>query len=89
MGRSEYGTPETPARLFKVNLHQGYDDGGAYWGSTMHESLYCLQTEAVWDPNSKTDFEPSLHFYRARNRQLAYFQALEQFPELRLKVACR
>lgn len=86
MGRSEYGTPESKAKLFKVVLSQGYDDGGAYWGMRKRgESLYCLQSFAEWQEDTQTDSEPSLHFYDAVNRRDAYLQALDDFPYLVLK----
>jgi len=42
MGRSEYGEPPEEAwaiRLFRVDLDQGYDNGGAYWGNG--QTLWC------------------------------------------------
>ncbi len=84
MGRREYGTPETPARLFKVNLDSGaYDDGGAYWGHDI--PLYCLSTEPVWQEELKCGTEGSQHFYRARHRLEAIKRAMEVFPDLVLK----
>jgi hypothetical protein len=72
MGRASYGTPETPAKLFKVNLDSGgYDDGSAYWG---HGGgyLYCLETSPVWQEDIKMDTEESRHFYRAYSRHEAF-----------------
>lgn len=47
MGRGEYGQmPEEKrsVRVFKVRLDRGgYDDGGAYWGHSSGEFLYCAQ----------------------------------------------
>lgn len=45
MGRSSYGAImecEQKISLFKVVLHQGYDDGGAYWGCG--DALFCART---------------------------------------------
>lgn len=48
MGRVEFGSVKDllprSVRLFKVNIdHQGYDDGGAYWGTG--QRLYCAEAD--------------------------------------------
>lgn len=50
MGRSAYGVPADcqprSIRLFRVNLTEGYDDGGAYWGVNVRgRFLFCARTE--------------------------------------------
>ena len=62
MGRATYGKPEECARrsvsLFAVALTDGYDDGGAYWGSARRgEAIYCA-----------TDGADYLDFVRAGSR---------------------
>lgn len=62
MGRSQYGRPDDceprSVRLFAVRLHDGYDDGGAYWGLNFPGAiLYCA-----------TDGKDYLEFIRAENR---------------------
>lgn len=48
MGRKNQRLDKAPGsiRLFKVNLDSGgYDDGGAYWGTSLGDSLYCAMDE--------------------------------------------
>lgn len=50
MGRDSYGSVQTcgprSVRVFKVVLQDGYDDGGAYWGSGQGVlPLYCALSE--------------------------------------------
>ncbi len=49
MGRRRYGLAAEAERvkLFKVRLdHQGYDDGGAYWGVNLPgHTLYCAESD--------------------------------------------
>lgn len=50
MGRSSYGNIDECTHklsLFKVALHQGYDDGGAYWG--FGTPLFCARTVSNQD----------------------------------------
>jgi hypothetical protein len=64
MGRTEYNKPPTKARtvrLYEVRINQGYDDGGAYWGSG--EPLYCAEAR-----EDSTGLEQYRAFTRARNR---------------------
>jgi len=67
MGRSAYGIMENVdgrVRLFKVKLHQGYDDGGAYWGSSYDgNSLYCA--------TASEDGDDYRQFVRATSREAA------------------
>jgi hypothetical protein len=57
MGRSSYGTPEhaeTKIKVFKVNVcPQGYDDGGAYWGTG--KALYCATDDGDYRLFTRTD----------------------------------
>jgi hypothetical protein len=67
MGRSSYGTVENTEgkiSLFRVLLDQGYDDGGAYWGSatSYRDQLYCARSTA----NSEY-----VQFVRAESREAA------------------
>lgn len=76
MGRRTYGTPESSTgklRLFHVQLTEGYDAGGAYWGCG--QSLYC-----VYEPKE----DGYLDFVRANNRK----DACEKFgiDPSRLKI---
>lgn len=48
MGRTESPLSEGPRaiRIFRVRLDSGgYDDGGAYWGHSRGEALYCAQCD--------------------------------------------
>lgn len=48
MGRTESPLSDAPrsVRLFRVRLDSGgYDDGGAYWGHSRGETLYCAQCD--------------------------------------------
>lgn len=59
MGRSHSPHISVPCRLFQVRVDtQGYDDGGAYWGSG--ERLWCAR-----------DDEGNEQFVRAPNRSVA------------------
>jgi len=63
MGRSSYGAImecEQKISLFKVVLHQGYDDGGAYWGCG--DALFCARTVPGHDAEYRD-------FTRAKNRE--------------------
>lgn len=66
MGRSGIGSIQDvqgKVSLFKVRLHQGYDDGGVYWGGGFGvDSLYCARSV----PNSGDCFED---FTRAKSRE--------------------
>lgn len=65
MGRTEtIGNLTGKARCFKVNLTDGYDDGGAYWGTG--KPLYCVSGE---------EFQL---FFRADNRKHAKVLAKER-----------
>lgn len=49
MGRatSRPDMADSSVRLFKVNLDSGgYDDGGAYWGASLGDNLYCAVDDA-------------------------------------------
>jgi len=62
MGRLEYNRPPKKARsvrLFRVDLIQGYDNGGAYWGSG--QQLWCAMARE----------EQYREFVRADNRRAA------------------
>ena len=62
-GRCGYGTPESSTgklRLFHVQLSEGYDAGGVYWGSG--QPLYC-----VYEPGEQS----YLGFVRADSRKEA------------------
>lgn len=80
MGRAEFGHAEDCApksvRLFHVNLSQGYDDGGAYWGGPTggHDQLFCAQGE---------DFQ---RFTRASSRDHAAL--LLEIPDGQLAKGC-
>lgn len=60
---------EQKCRVFKVDLTQGYDNGGAYWG--IGTPLYCL-----WSDETQA-------FVRALNRQgaKAIFKSL--YPQIK------
>lgn len=77
-GRREDGYLETDiqhyVRLFRVNLDSGgYDDGGAYWGNTAGEYLYCA-----------IDGDGNRKFVRASSRTRAAF--ILDIPTGALKV---
>ena len=67
MGRASYNKPPQKARsirLFRVDLVDGYDNGGAYWGNG--QSLWC----AMADEDS-TGQEQYRDFIRADSRREA------------------
>lgn len=75
MGRSEspLGEGERSISVFRVKLDSGgYDDGGAYWGCSRGEALYCAACD-----------EGGRQFVRARSR----FHALQllELPAFTLK----
>lgn len=44
MGRASFGTPENAGskiRLFRLDMSEGYDDGGAYWGTP--NDVFCAR----------------------------------------------
>ena len=64
--------PEAKVNLFRVELPQGYDYGGAYWGWG-EEPLYAAIGEG---------FQA---FYNAKNRHEAKEKLLKDFPQLKFK----
>jgi hypothetical protein len=65
MGRAESPPSDAPrsVRVFRVRLDAGgYDDGGAYWGLSRGDALYCARCD-----------EGGRRFVRARSR----FHALQ------------
>lgn len=78
MGRPEWhGEPVAPLRLFRVEIVDGdYDVGGAYWGATPGQHLYCA-----------TDGEAFRVFIRAVDRWHAQRDLRERFPHVRLRQA--
>lgn len=85
MGRATYGTAVEVSNgqiyLFRVRLHDGYDDGGAYWGAAIDgvAPLYCARTGDA----APFDDGTYLQFVRARSRR----EAAEKLsiPERKLK----
>lgn len=59
--------PEEKCRVFRVELSQGYDNGGAYWG--FGTPLYCL-----WSNETQA-------FVRAEDRQTAKAYFRKNFPQ--------
>jgi hypothetical protein len=81
MGRRSYcGEPTAKVHLFRVRLVGGdYDDGGAYWGGYPSPPLYCARAL-----DSTDDCSGGVQlFVRAKNRDDAKRQILEDYPDLR------
>lgn len=67
MGRVSYNKPPTKphsVRLFRVDLVDGYDNGGAYWGTG--EPLWCAMAN-----EDRTGEETYRDFVRAYTRREA------------------
>jgi len=84
MGRSEYGKPPAKPiiRLFRVTLIDGYDNGGAYWGTG--QQLWC----AIADEDS-TGQEQYREFTRANNRREAMVRLGLKPEQLKSKQAVK
>lgn len=75
MGRYHSMHPSEDAKVHLVHLRLdsgGYDAGGAYWG--LGERIYWASPEGAAENQT---------FTRARSRELAKAQLLENFPDLR------
>lgn len=76
MGRVEWkGDYEHPykLRLFQVKMVDGYDDGGAYWGSGFGlDPLYCALCESI-------AFVDVRMFLRAANREAAKTEVIKTY----------
>lgn len=83
MGRTETRPTDRKAaiktHLTRVDLYQGYDKGGAYWGNG--QPLWCADGITY---NPETGDDDSIEVYlRAPNREAAKRQLLAEWPNLK------